>query len=243
MEGPSLVILKEELQNFRGKVPLEIAGAAKLDYERLRKKKVLDFKTWGKHFLICFNGFYIRIHFLMFGSYRVNDVKENREPKLSMNFKNGFVNFYTCAVKIFEGDPDDVYDYEVDVMSGTWNPTKAFKVLKPRVNEMVCDSLLDQSVFAGSGNIIKNEVLYRVRLHPESRIGALKPKRLKQMIDETRNYSLEFYALKKKNELSRNWKIFKKKKCKTCGGLVELRHTGKLKRRSFICNQCQALLT
>ncbi|HZG01784.1 MAG TPA: endonuclease [Chitinophagales bacterium] len=242
VEGPSLVILIEELQPFFGKTPVEITGAAKLDYDRLRKKRVLNFKSWGKHFLIVFDGFYIRIHFLMFGSYRINGVKEDRVPKLSMTFKDGFVNFYTCAVSMFEGNPDDVYDYSVDVMSDTWNATKALKTLKPRSNEMVCDSLLDQNVFAGSGNIIKNEVLYRVGLHPESRIGALKPKQLKAMIDETRNYSLEFYALKKKNQLSRNWKIFKKKICKTCEGPVELRHTGKLDRRSFMCNRCQALV-
>ncbi|HRO68823.1 MAG TPA: hypothetical protein PK951_00545 [Chitinophagaceae bacterium] len=36
---------------------------------------------------------------------------------------------------------------------------------------MVCDALLDQEIFSGVGNIIKNEVLYRIRVHPESLIG------------------------------------------------------------------------
>ena len=31
---------------------------------------------------------------------------------------------------------------------------------------MVCDALLDQTVFAGVGNIIKNEVLFRTGVHP-----------------------------------------------------------------------------
>jgi endonuclease VIII len=242
VEGPSLVILIEELQPFRGKIPVGITGTAKLDYDKLKRKKVVDFKAWGKHFLIVFNGFYIRIHFLMFGSYRINDVKENREPKLSMTFKNGYVNFYTCAVSMFDGHPDDVYDYSVDVMSDTWNPTKALKAIKAKPDAMVCDALLDQNIFSGSGNIIKNEVLFRIGLHPESRIGALSAKQLNALVKATRNYSLEFYELKKKNQLSRNWKIFKKKICTQCGGPIELKHTGKLNRRSFICNRCQALV-
>ena len=35
------------------------------------------------------------------------------------------------------------------------------------------DALLDQDVFAGAGNIIKNEVLHRIRVHPESPVGRL----------------------------------------------------------------------
>ncbi|MER3465444.1 MAG: endonuclease, partial [Chitinophagaceae bacterium] len=38
---------------------------------------------------------------------------------------------------------------------------------------MVNDALLDQEIFSGVGNIIKNEVLYRIEVHPLSTIGAL----------------------------------------------------------------------
>ena len=48
-------------------------------------------------------------------------------------------------------------------------------VLKLQPDTLVCDALLDQDLFAGVGNIIKNEVLFRTRVHPESTIGDLPP--------------------------------------------------------------------
>ena len=72
-EGPSIVILKEAAQPFKGKKVLHVSGNSKLDIQRMNNKKVIDFKTWGKHFLICFKDFTVRIHMMMFGSYRINE--------------------------------------------------------------------------------------------------------------------------------------------------------------------------
>jgi endonuclease-8 len=75
-EGPSIVILKELVQPFTGKKVTEVSGNSKLDIQRLAGKKIIAFKSWGKHFLICFDKFTIRIHFLLFGSYRINEDKD-----------------------------------------------------------------------------------------------------------------------------------------------------------------------
>nr|MBA4141035.1 endonuclease [Segetibacter sp.] len=66
-EGPSNVILKELVQSFKGKKVLEVDGNSKQDIQRIAGKKVIDFKSWGKHFLICFKNFSVRIHFMLFG--------------------------------------------------------------------------------------------------------------------------------------------------------------------------------
>lgn len=239
MEGPSLVILKEEIKSFRGKKIIEVSGNTKIEKERFKNKTVREFKSWGKHFLICFNGFFARIHFLMFGSYRVNEKKEERTPRLSLVFKTGEINFYTCSVKIIEGDPDEVYDWEVDVMSDEWNEKKALSSLKKMKDRMVCDVLLDQDIFAGVGNIIKNEVLFRIKVHPETLVGDLKSKQLKALAEEARNYSFDFYKWKKIYQLRKHWLIYKKRKCPRCEIPVITRHTGKGKRYSFFCENCQ----
>jgi endonuclease-8 len=190
-EGPSIVILKEEVQPFKGKKVIKVEGNSKIGIERLQGQKVIDFKSWGKQFLICFKDFTVRIHLLMFGSYRINERKDT-VPRLSLQFKNGELNFYTCSVKFIEEDLDTVYDWEADVMSDSWNLQKAVQKLKALKNTPVCDVLLDQQVFAGSGNIIKNEVLFRLRLHPETLVEALSPAQMKQLAVETRNYSFDF---------------------------------------------------
>ncbi len=45
-------------------------------------------------------------------------------------------------------------------------------------------------MFAGVGNIIKNEVLFRIRVHPCSKVGALPPAKLPKMVEEARIYNL-----------------------------------------------------
>lgn len=243
MEGPSLIILKEEVKAFKGKKILEVSGNTKIEKGRFKNKTVRDFKSWGKHFLICFDNFFVRIHFLMFGSYRVNEKKAERIPRLSLFFKNGEINFYTCSIKIVEGEPDAFYDWEVDVMSDEWNQKKALVSLKKSKDIMVCDALLDQNVFAGVGNIIKNEVLFRIKIHPENLVSELQSKQLKKLVEEARNYSFDFYNWKKIYQLRKHWLIYKKRKCPTCKIAVSTKHTGKGKRYSFFCENCQKKAT
>ena len=56
-EGPSIVILKEEAEQFSGQRIESVAGTSKIDQSRLAGETVIAFKSWGKHFLICFEGF------------------------------------------------------------------------------------------------------------------------------------------------------------------------------------------
>ena len=167
-------------------------------------KTILDFKSWGKHFLICFDGFTLRVHFMLFGSYRINEAKD-AAPRLSLQFEEGVLNFYTCSVKYIEEPLDEVYDWATDIMSDKWDPAAARKKLKAHPDMLACDALLDQDIFAGSGNIIKNEVLFRTRIHPLSLIGKLPPKQLKLLVDETRNYAFDFLEWKKKFVLKQHW--------------------------------------
>ena len=240
MEGPSLVILKEELKPFVGKKVLEVEGNTKEDVQRLKGQKLVKVESWGKHFLAVFDDCVIKIHYLMFGSYTVNREKPDRVPRLSLTFKNGQWYNYTCSVKILEDtDLDQLYDWSVDVMQDSWDPAKAKKKLKAKSEAMVCDALLEQDIFSGVGNIIKNEVLYRIRVHPESMIGGLPPKKLSELVAEARQYSFDFYKWKKDFVLRKHWLAHKKQKCATCGEKLTLRHTGLKKRRSFFCENCQ----
>lgn len=239
-EGPSVVILKEEALQFTGKEIISVKGNSKIDQSRLVNQKVNAFRSWGKHFLICFEHFTLRIHFMMFGSYKINETKD-RPVRLNLTFWNGEINFYNCSVKIIEGDPDSIYDFTADVMSDSWNPKAAKAKLKEIPDEMVCDALLDQNIFSGVGNIIKNEVLYRIRVHPESKIGKMPASRINELIKEARKYSFEFMEWKKKFELKKHWLAHTKKICLRCNLPFIKKHTGIMDRRSFFCINCQRL--
>lgn len=54
MEGPSLVILREEMQQFIGQKIVHVSGNSKIDQTRLHDQVLIDVKTFGKEFLLCF---------------------------------------------------------------------------------------------------------------------------------------------------------------------------------------------
>jgi len=239
-EGPSIVILKEAVSSLKGKKVIAISGNTKVDLAHLEGKRVIDFKSWGKHFLICFKNSAIRIHFMLFGSYRINEKKES-PARLSLQFENGELNFYACSVKLIEEDPDEIYDWSADVMSDEWDPAKAKRKLKKLPDLLVCDALLDQNIFAGVGNIIKNEVLFRIFVHPESKAGKLPTKQLNALIKEARNYSFDFLEWKKQYVLKKHWLAHTKKTCPRCKIPLIKQYLGRTNRRSFFCNNCQNL--
>jgi endonuclease-8 len=237
-EGPSIVILKEEVQAFKGKKILEVSGNSKLDIQRLTGEKIIDFKSFGKQFLICLKTFTVRIHLMLYGSYRVNEDKD-APPRLSLKFKNGTLNFYACSVKIIDEPLDEIYDWTADVMSDTWDEQAALKKLKKSPDMLACDALLDQNIFAGVGNIIKNEVLFRIKVSPLSRIGGMPLKKLKEMIKEARHYSFQFLEWKKEYALKQHWLAHTKKICPRDNVRFSFGYLGKTNRRSFYCQLCQ----
>lgn len=240
-EGPTLKILHEETKQFEGHKVLEAEGNAKIDVERLNGKKVVSLRTWGKHYLISFEGFYVRIHFLMFGSYSVDETKPNRKIRLGMRFSNGLLNFYASNVKLVEGKIEDDYDFSADVMSPEWNEAKARKKLLQITDELICDALLEQRIFSGVGNIIKTEVLYRARVHPESETGKIPSAKKKVILEQAVAYPQEFLKYKKEGNraLSKHWEAYAQKKCQRCDLPMHKKVTGKMKRRSFFCTNCQ----
>lgn len=240
-EGPSIVLAKEAVAQFAGKKIISVSGNSKINQALLLNKKVVEFKSWGKHFLICFSKFTLRVHFLMFGSYTVNEKKPNRAVRLNLTFKNGEINFYTCSIKLLEGDINQYYDWSADVMSDEWDKKKAKAKLKAFSNALICDTLLDQAIFSGVGNIIKNEILYRIRIHPESLTGKIPAAKLNKLIDETRIYSFQFLEWKRNFELKQHWLAHTKKICIRCNRPLLKKYTGVKKRRSFSCANCQVL--
>lgn len=240
-EGPSLYILKEDTARFVGKEIVCASGNTKaIDFARLENQPLLSLRTWGKHFLIQTPSMTVRIHFLLFGTYRIDEGRDEKTPRLSLGFADGGeLNFYACSVKEIDPDFDTAYDWAADVMSDVWDPAKARKKLRARPNMLACDALLDQDIFAGVGNIIKNEVLFRIRVHPLSTMAGLPPVKLRALVQEARQYSFDFLAWKREWTLKQHWLAHAKKICPRCHIPFHKGHLGKSDRRSFWCERCQ----
>jgi endonuclease-8 len=241
-EGPSIVLLREEAARFAGRKVLRVSGNSTQDIARLRNRKLVAVRSWGKHFLLEFDGFSLRIHFLLFGSYRINETKPT-PPRLGLGFSKGEeLNFYACSVRFIEGALDDTYDWRGDVMNDAWDPALARRKLRAQPETLAADALLDQDVFAGVGNIIKNEVLHRIRVHPESQVGALPARKLSELVTQAREYSFDFYRWKKAYVLKKHYQVHTKTSCPRDGTPLSFRkHLGRAQRRAFWCETCQRL--
>lgn len=240
-EGPSIIIIKGEVQAFKGKTITAVAGnTKKFDTGILLNQQIIDFKSWGKHFLICFEEFTVKIHFLMFGTYRINERKD-AAPRLHLKFEDGELNFYTCAVTLLTLPLDQVYDWSADVMNQVWDAKNAEEKLLKKPETIVCDILLDQDIFSGVGNIIKNEVLYRIKVHPASKVGNLPADKVTALITEAVNYSFDFLTWKKDFSLRAHWLAHTKTICKRCNLPIQKEYMGKTNRRTFFCDNCQIL--
>jgi len=239
-EGPSIVILQEDVQAFKGKKILAAGGNSKIDKKKLVNQKIVDFKTWGKHFLICLPKITLRIHLLLFGKYSINEERQGK-LRLSMTFRNGTLYFYSCAITVIEEDLDKVYDWAADVMNDQWDPAAARRKLKAKPDTLICDALLDQHIFSGAGNIFKNEVLFRTRVHPESVVGKIPARKLSEIVKQMHLYAFDFLKWKKAFVLKKHWEVHTRKICPRCDIPLIKEYLGKTKRRTFYCDNCQVL--
>ena len=249
MEGPSLYLAANQLKPFRGKTVLSVSGNTKIEKERILNKKVKNIFSWGKHLIIQFDEFALRTHFMLFGTFEATvnddtltgDYKRSYAPRLQLDFENGNIKLFNCSVRFLETrNAKASYDFTIDIMSSKWDPNKASKTIRSQSNAEIADVLLDQEIFAGVGNIIKNEVLWRVRIHPETKVKNITPLELKKLIAETKKFSLLFYKWRKVFLLRKHLDIYQKSICPRCGAKVKREKTGKRNRISHFCPICQS---
>src|SRR5918999_2056840 len=182
MEGPSLHLAAEQLQPFAGRRITRVSGNSKIGIERLAGLEVKEIFAWGKHLVFQFDTFALRVHFMLWGTFAATvkgqsvtgDYRRTGPPRLVLEFRNGEITIWAASVKFVE-DPNAkaAYDFSADVMSDQWDARAALAKLRTFPRAEIADVLLDQAIFAGVGNIIKNEVLFRTRVSPFARVHRL----------------------------------------------------------------------
>jgi endonuclease-8 len=244
MEGPSLKIAAEQLSAFKNKKILNTSGNSKIGLERFSNQIVCDVFSWGKHLVIQFPDFALRTHFMLWGTYvakveaqtLTGDYEKRGTPRINCVFENGEFSFYNSSLKILETkNAKSEYDFSVDTMSFQWNENKAFVTTRNFPEEEIGDVLLDQTIFSGVGNIIRNEVLWIESVHPETKVKNISDKKLKEIISETTAFCFQFYEWRKQFILRKNLKVYRKSLCLRCQAKIERKTTGKRERKSYIC--------
>lgn len=249
MEGPSIHLAAEQLRPFVGRRVTRVSGNSTIGIARLRRQRVQDIFSWGKHLVFQFGTFALRVHFLLWGTFAATvkrasvtgDYRRTGPPRLVLTFANGEITIWSASLKWIEHpEAREEYDFTSDVLSDTWNARAAMRKVRRHPGAEIADVLLDQSIFAGVGNIIKNEVLFRTRTSPFTRVRDLSSRRLRAITDDARVFSFLFLALRRQFSLRKNLEIYGRSRCPRCGGAVRRRVHGNRQRRSFICGVCQS---
>ncbi len=249
MEGPSLYLAAEWLAPFVGKVILGVEGNTRIGKERLREKTILDIFSWGKHLVFQFDDFALRVHFMLYGTFEAmlkgekitgDYPKKRASPRLTLVFEEGQIIFYSSSLKYLETPhARNLYDFSTDIMSSVWDSKKALNAVKNHQEDEIADVLLDQTIFSGVGNIIKNEVLFLVKKKPSTLIKDMSHSLLQKIVKIAQQFSLQFYEWRKQFVLKKHYRIYRKSFCPLCGEKVCRKKTGKRERVSFFCPNCQ----
>jgi endonuclease-8 len=248
MEGPSIHLAAEQLRPFVGRRARRVEGNSRAGIERLRGQTVREIFAWGKHLVFQFDAFALRVHFMLWGTFAATvkgtsvtgDYRRSGAPRLALTFANGEITIWSASLKLIEdAHARDTYDWEAEVLSDSWSPRAAIKKVRTHPKDEIADVLLDQSIFAGVGNIIKNEVLFRTRTSPLTRVRHLSPAKLKAIVADARTFSFRFLELRRQFALRKNLEIYGRGTCPRCTGRITRRIHGKRSRRSFFCRSCQ----
>lgn len=240
MEGPGVKVISERLKVLEKKIIKEVKGnTKKFNIHLLKNRKILKVFHYGKNLLFKIEKLgYLRIHFLMYGSYSINkQIKNERALRLMIDTGNYKIYFYNSIVEILER-----FNFKAqDILSSNFSIKKAINILKS-YKGYICDALLEQEMFPGIGNIIKVEALYRTKIHPLSTAERIPEDKLKTLIKEARNFSFLFYDIRKGGKLLRDYTwCYGKKKCLYCQDKIIRRITGNKRRFSYYCPNCQVL--
>jgi formamidopyrimidine-DNA glycosylase len=213
----------------------------------LKNKQFESSTRHGKYLLVYLNPKYLVLHFGMTGELEYYSKKQD-EPnysKVIFQFDNGFNLAYISRRMFGKLDiVDSIHDFVAKKKLGPdafKMSLEEFKEATARRTAILKNALLNQSFIAGIGNIYSDEILFRTKLHPKTKIDSLNENKLKELYDNIKGV-LKF-GIKKQGDLSSyptNFLIPHRKKheqCPICNNEIKrLEISG---RHGFYCPSCQ----
>lgn len=238
-EGPSILHLKNKLLPFKGKIVKQAGGYGPMPTAWINRKKLTDILTWGKHLLLVFPNGTVKIHLGLFGEVLINERKKvNRS--FYLEFAKGEINGYVIKAQKLKNSPEEVYDWRVDILNKDFDPKYVKTLLKNEADKTIDDVLMDQQIFSGVGNKIRNEALYRAGIHPLSVTGKIPAAKITILIKEVVKYAKLFYKELETSGVNKSFAVYQQKHAAD-GSEVTMKILPKSKRKIFFSEHKQKL--
>lgn len=238
-EGPSLLHLKDKLMPFKNKVVKKAGGYGKMSTSWINGKKLLDIQTWGKHLFFIFKDGAVNIHLGLFGEVLV-DARKKVNRSFFLEFATGEINGYVVRAKKEAKDLAETYDWRTDILSKKYDKTYVKKLIKENGKKYIEEVLMDQQIFTGVGNIIRNEALYRAGIHPLSVIEKIPAAKITKLINEVLAYAKIFYNNLDKKGVNKDFSVYKQEFAED-GSEVTMQVLKKSKRKVYFSEHKQKL--
>lgn len=225
-EGTQVRIYKDMLRKYKGRYLKDV------------------FKIGKQLFLVLKDGTMYKVHFLLYGRLAINSGKA--KPKLRLVFGRDILNFYASVKKITPENLEKLkLDPDLDPTDTKFKAAKSISTFKAYIKkhpkEIIADTLMNQELFPGVGNIIKNESLYLARINPNRKLRSLSERDIKKIVTSLRKFSNKFYKAEKAHpgykalRSSDYLNVYLGGKCPKTGEKIIRRQIGKLKRMTMWC--------
>lgn len=220
--------------------------------ESYLKKSIINHKfksstRHGKYLLVNIGQRYLIIHFGMTGDLEYYN-KKDVDPKFSkviFHFNNGF-NLAYISRRMF-GRLDIAESIEDFIEKKRLGPDafkmnlEQFKGALKRRSAIIKNALLNQSFVAGIGNIYSDEILFKSKIYPLTKLDKLEESKVGELFTNIKEV-LQF-GIEKKGDLSTYPNHFliphrkKEERCPICDYEIErIEISG---RHGFYCPNCQ----
>jgi endonuclease-8 len=256
VEGPTAKAYAIKINsNFGNELIREVYARTKKAYipaEKLVGKRFLGADSLGKNILLFFNdNMTVRLHLMMFGAIHIYQITESllkpiERVRLMVVGENRKLVVYNAPIVEINYKDRILQKLKMelgpDPLSSEWNKAKAVENILSRRERSIGIALLDQSVIAGIGNILRNEILFRAKVHPERPIANLSLQEVERIVDYTEKLSKEFLNCKLQGRGIRDLLFVYNRFngfCKVCGAPIKFYMQKPINRKTFVCESCQ----
>ena len=246
MEGASLRLYEEQLAPCRGQRLVAADGERAAQAEPLVGSALAGVEARGKLLYLKFDSpepaAWIRIHCLMFGDVRINRGRDKRLT-LGLDLQHDRVAVYLGAARRIEPAAADPYDPRLDVVRETWDPAHAAAHMRAKSgpDRLLVEALLDQALFPGLGNKMKNEALWAERIDPRRTLAELDGSAVRRVLDAIRAFALDWLDAVRQggDHVSPPCATYRKKRCPRCETPYVSEGLGDPPRKCVWCPACQ----
>jgi endonuclease-8 len=249
------------IEHFRS----SLKKAVKEDWaDKITGRQVRAVRSHGKNLFVDFdNGWTLYSHMLMWGAWHVYAQdepwrKEARKARVVLETLTQCAVLFSAPVcQLIQSSKLPMHptsELGPDLLSEAFGAADLAEIqrrLQAQGVAPIGEVVMNQTVMAGIGNILKSEILFAVRIHPERSATSLQDTEFAQLIAtsqdlmrrayETDGFSQVFLPADLRQATGMLGYVYGRSGqiCWRCGGTIAMVRQGEMQRMTFFCPFCQ----